>query len=78
MRQLKGKVKETPQQKKERKKEFRDREGVMKIAIPILVISALVIFLIVYVATNRPKYWSDTDSLTVLPTWTDKLSNGML
>jgi len=33
MRQLKGKVKETPAQKKERKKEFREnKENVMKIA----------------------------------------------
>lgn len=56
MRQLKGKVKETPNQRKERKKEFREnKENVMKIAVPALIITALVVFFIVYVATSRPK-----------------------
>ncbi|ODM93226.1 Single-pass membrane and coiled-coil domain-containing protein 4 [Orchesella cincta] len=56
MRQLKGKVKETPAQKKERKKEFREnKENIMKIAVPALVIAAIVVFLIVYMAAGRPK-----------------------
>jgi len=56
MRQLKGKVKETPNQRKERKKEFREnKENVMKVAIPALIITAVVIFFVVYLATSRPK-----------------------
>jgi hypothetical protein len=56
MRQLKGKVKETPAQKKERKKEFREnKENVMKIAVPALIVAGLIVFLIVYLATSRPK-----------------------
>jgi hypothetical protein len=59
MRQLKGKVKETPMQRKERKKEFREnKENIMKVAIPALIISVLVVFFIVYSAASRPKsYW---------------------
>jgi len=56
MRQLKGKAKETASQRKERKKEFRENKAnVLKIAIPALIVSAVVVFLIVYVATSRPK-----------------------
>jgi len=56
MRQLKGKVKETPAQKKERKKEFREnKENIMKVAVPALIIAALIVFLVVYMATGRPK-----------------------
>lgn len=59
MRQLKGKVKETPSQKRERKKEFREnKDNVMKIAVPAVIIAAVVVILIVYLATSRPKaYW---------------------
>jgi len=56
MRQLKGKVKETPAQKKERKKEFREnKENITRIAIPALIIAAVIVFLIVYTAASRPK-----------------------
>jgi len=56
MRQLKGKVKETAAQKKERKKEFREnKDNIMKIAIPAIIITALVIFIIVYMSASRPK-----------------------
>lgn len=56
MRQLKGKVKETAAQKKERKKEFREnKDNIMKIAVPALIVTALIVFVIVYLATSRPK-----------------------
>jgi len=55
MRQLKGRVKETPAQKKERKKDFREnRENVMKIAVPALVVLGLIVFVVVYLGTSRP------------------------
>jgi len=61
MRQLKGKVKESPAQKRERKKEFREnKENIMKIAVPAIIIAAVVVFCIVFAATSRPKsYWYD-------------------
>jgi len=56
MRQLKGKTKETPAQKKERKKEFlQNQENVMKVAVPALAVAALIVIIIVYVAVSRPK-----------------------
>jgi len=56
MRQLKGKTKETPAQKKERKKDFlKNKENVMKVALPALAVLALVVIVIVYIATSRPK-----------------------
>lgn len=71
MRQLKGKVKETPAQKRERKKEFREnKENLMKIAVPAVIIAALVVILIVYVASSRSKpYWTSLnwDSTFIQP-----------
>jgi len=56
MRQLKGKVKETASQRKERRKEFREnKENVMKIAIPAIVATSIIVFVIVYMATSTPK-----------------------
>jgi len=56
MRQLKGKAKETPAQKKERKKDFREnKQNVMKVAVPALIVTALIVFVIVYMAASRPK-----------------------
>ncbi|XP_046392690.1 single-pass membrane and coiled-coil domain-containing protein 4 homolog [Ischnura elegans] len=55
MRQLKGKVKETNKQKKERKKDFiENKKRVFTIAIPTIVAVFLLIVAYVYVKT-RPK-----------------------
>jgi len=56
MRTLKGKVKESATQRKERKKEFREnKENVMRVAVPALIITAIIVFLVVYLGTSRPK-----------------------
>ncbi|XP_071440026.1 single-pass membrane and coiled-coil domain-containing protein 4 homolog [Hetaerina americana] len=55
MRQLKGKVKETNKQKKERKKDFiENKKRVFTVAIPAIVAVFLLIVAYVYVKT-RPK-----------------------
>lgn len=55
MRQLKGKVKETAKEKKERKKEFiENKEKAFTIALPVLGGLFLIIVLLVYFKT-RPK-----------------------
>lgn len=55
MRQLKGKVKETAKEKKERKKEFiENKEKAFTIALPVLGGLFLIIVLLVYLKT-RPK-----------------------
>lgn len=55
MRQLKGKVKETAKEKKERKKEFMEnKEKAFTVALPVFVGLFIVIALLVYFKT-RPK-----------------------
>lgn len=56
MRQLKGKPKETPKQKKERKQEFspENQQRAMKMAIPIFVGFWVVVAIFIYLNT-RPK-----------------------
>lgn len=55
MRQLKGKVKESPREKKERKKEFREnKEKALTVALPVFVGLFALIALLVYFKT-RPK-----------------------
>jgi len=55
MRQLKGKVKETAAQKKERKKEFRENRANWKIAVAVLGGIGLIVFSIVYMTTSRQR-----------------------
>lgn len=55
MRQLKGKVKETAKERKERKKEFMEnKDKAFTIALPVLGVIFLLIALLVYFKT-RPK-----------------------
>ena len=55
MRQLKGKVKESAREKKERKKEFMDnKERAFSVALPVLGVLFLSIVVFVYL-NSRPK-----------------------
>lgn len=56
MRQMKGKLKETNKQKKERKKEFlENKKYVFSLVLPTLVAVFFFIFVYIYLKT-RPKY----------------------
>lgn len=54
MRQLKGgKQKETPKEKKERKKEFMEsREKVFSVVLPAIAVVALLVMIFVYIKTR--------------------------
>ncbi|XP_026276929.1 single-pass membrane and coiled-coil domain-containing protein 4 homolog [Frankliniella occidentalis] len=56
MRQLKGKVKETNKQKKERKKEFiENKQRVFTIVLPTIGVLFVLMVLYVYFKASRPK-----------------------
>lgn len=55
MRQLKGKVKETAREKKERKREFQEnKEKAFTVALPILGVAFLFLVVFVYFKTRPP------------------------
>lgn len=56
MRQLKGKVKETNKQKKERKKEFiENKQRVFTVVLPTIGVLFVLMVLYVYFKASRPK-----------------------
>jgi len=55
MRQLKGKPKETPKQKKERKKDFlENKKKIFTVALPTFCVAFILIAIYIY-ANTRPK-----------------------
>lgn len=70
MRQLKGKVKETNKQKKERKKEFlENKQRVFTIVLPTVGVLFVLMVLYVYFKASRPKisveYWSSFNTISM-------------